>query len=485
MWFVLACAEPPPPAPTEVSPLPARAVEVAAGRPAHPVSVALGIDSRPALVGPGEWALRVDRGQKARFRSGIGIRAAEKACFTVVVDQTSTERCVEKPGEWQDFSIDLPVAPAPSTVTLRSTGGAWADPTIIPLRPDARPDVILLIFDTARWDHFNSAGYTARSTTPVLDAFLPGATVYADARSPAPWTAPAIASALTGLLPTEHGTGLRIVREPGPKETKEAKKLLDYAPLRPGIETVATRLRRAGYDTVALAANGFFSPHLGLDQGYGRFISYSGKDWAAARTGVARALRAFKGRSAQAPPLFLTLHFVDPHHPYTMRKPDRPDYPEPTDLDLERSGKGEKRMVSLMSVDEKARAHPEQTQVLYDAEIRWVDGALEELLAAVPKDVLVIGFADHGEAFGEHGLFVHGNSLYDELLRVPLFVRYPSGTPGTVDSPVSTAAISATILDAAGVAHPGFEPLPRESGASQAILSEAMFAGPEIGRAHV
>lgn len=482
MWLTLAIAcggpETPPP-PLTPSPLPARAVEVAQGRAEPGISVSLAKDTRPALVGPGEWTFQVGRDTPARFRSAVGIPKAGRVCFTLVVDTTSSEKCLEQPSEWQDFSLDLPVAPAPSTITLRSTGGAWADPTVIPLRADPRPDVVLLILDTTRWDHFNSAGYAARSTTPVLDEWMRGATVFTQARSPAPWTAPAIASALTGLLPTEHGTGLRIVREPAPDETNDARKLLDYAPLRPSIETVTTTLRRAGYDTVALSANGFFSPHLGLDQGFGRFAEYSAKDWAAARTGVARAVRTLKGRSKQAPPLFLTVHFVDPHHPYTLRKPAGVDYPLPTDLDLEKKGTGTKQMISLLSLDAKARAHPLQTQVLYDAEVRWMDGALADLLAVVPKDALVIGFADHGEAFGEHGSFVHGNTLYDELLRVPLFVRWPDGTPGPVDTPVSTSAIAATILDAAALPHPGFEPLPRQAGEAHAILSEAMYAGPD------
>ena len=95
----------------------------------------------------------------------------------------------------------------------------------------------------------------------------------------------------------------------------------------------------------------------------------------------------------------------------------------------------------------------------YDAAIAWLDHVVGTIVDSLKQRgvldrTIVIVTSDHGEQFGEHGLPMHGNSLYLPLLNVPLLVRYPSAVPlglrvGTV---VSLRDVAATILELAGIA---------------------------------
>jgi arylsulfatase len=97
---------------------------------------------------------------------------------------------------------------------------------------------------------------------------------------------------------------------------------------------------------------------------------------------------------------------------------------------------------------------------LYDAEIRYNDeyiGAfLDELRErGLLERSLLIVTADHGDAFGEHGYYEHPRYLHDEVTKVPLVVRPPSGRDEVVKTPVSTLDVGATIESAVGGAATG------------------------------
>lgn len=122
--------------------------------------------------------------------------------------------------------------------------------------------------------------------------------------------------------------------------------------------------------------------------------------------------------------LFLYSHFVDSHAPYTL---------------------GGKRATEYES---------------YLAELELVDRELGRLLQALVRSglnsrCLLVIAADHGEAFGEHGLRYHARSVYDELLRVPLIFFHPRLKPAQRDVPVTLIDMSSTLLDLFGVATPG------------------------------
>ena len=126
-------------------------------------------------------------------------------------------------------------------------------------------------------------------------------------------------------------------------------------------------------------------------------------------------------------PFFAFLNYFDVHYPYG----GPPTYPKP---EWDRGGR----------IDE------------YDASVKYADDALGRLLQALDqrgltKNTLVIVTSDHGESLGQHGLTYHGQALYRELIHVPLVMWYPGQVPAAkVQTPVTNAAIPATILDILG-----------------------------------
>jgi arylsulfatase A-like enzyme len=97
---------------------------------------------------------------------------------------------------------------------------------------------------------------------------------------------------------------------------------------------------------------------------------------------------------------------------------------------------------------------------LYDAEILEIDGAMGAILdrlaaSGLDRKTVVIVTSDHGEEFGERGSYgLHAYSLYEELLRVPLIIHVPRGSPRRVADPVGLADVYPTALDLLGIRPP-------------------------------
>jgi arylsulfatase A-like enzyme len=110
---------------------------------------------------------------------------------------------------------------------------------------------------------------------------------------------------------------------------------------------------------------------------------------------------------------------------------------------------------------------------LYDGEVRYLDGRLAELFAALETrgaltNTIVVVTSDHGEELGEHAIFGHGASLYESEIHVPLIVHVPGGQPAHVTQPVETAGIAAALVRAVGLEPPAtfqVAPVPLHAGA--------------------
>jgi arylsulfatase A-like enzyme len=88
---------------------------------------------------------------------------------------------------------------------------------------------------------------------------------------------------------------------------------------------------------------------------------------------------------------------------------------------------------------------------------------------------MIIITSDHGELFGEDGLFYHALSIRQELIHVPLIIKYPEQEEGEkIEEPVSLLDISPTILRASGVDLSGkdFDGVPLQEGGTNIPLSE-------------
>lgn len=336
-------------------------------------------------------------------------------------------------------------------------------PELPPLVATSPRSVILLTADTLRADQLGAYGATG-VPTPNLDALAARGQRVERAYTPFPKTAPALASLMTGRYPAEHsvqGNGFDL----------------------PGAEqTLAELLERAGYRTAAFVSSHVVKSRYGLVQGFDHYDDtlpdpVKNRDMNERTAGaLVDAVEAKLETGAE--PLFLWVHFIDPHGPYTP-----PDYLEIV-RKLSETGEGarELRISEKNYVRGKIPAYqalegieaPAVYEALYQHEIAFMDeqiGRLMTLLRArgVLDDALVIFTADHGEALGEQGYyFQHGNSLLEAELRIPLLFAGPGVAPGARAEPMSLIDVLPTVL--------AFVGLPAQDGVSGQAIDLARLA---------
>lgn len=307
-------------------------------------------------------------------------------------------------------------------------------------------NVIMICIDVLRADHVGTYGYE-RSTTPALDALARSGIVFEQAISPAAWTKPGVASYFTGRLPRQHGVYL------GSREV-DGKLVADA--IRDEETTIAELFRDNGYRTVAVVANPVVDPDFGYAQGFESFVDseQSGK-------GIRDNFLSWLDDNVEDQPFFAYVHFNDTHLPYDPPEEYEHEFGE-IDASVDFRGPDWKTLKygvreGTISINEKDRAAMIN---LYDAELLYVDAQIAAIMTQLKKrrldkNTLVVVLSDHGEEFLEHGGIDHGSSLYDELLRVPLIMRFPDGEFGEFryTAPVSTLDVLPTLADWAG-----FEP---------------------------
>ncbi len=316
----------------------------------------------------------------------------------------------------------------------------------------ARPNLLLVVLDTVRADRLALYGY-GRQTTPFLDAFVRRHAVrYTGARSTSSWTLPSHASLFTGLLPSDHGAT-------HPRGGEDASTVNTAAMpaqrLRADVRTLADALRDAGYRTGAVMANStFLDPRFGLHRGFEHYDArpagvVGGYVPLAQMTGLPMRAGHLPYREAEKitnlvlrwladgrgdRPYFLTVNYMDAHSPYAP--------PPPFDVAF-----GGKR------VADPVRRHYKFRSLLYDRSLLYLDSQLARLLSAIELEhTLVIVTSDHGESLGDHGYWMHDWTLYEEVVKVPLYVK-PVGARGSevIDQPVTGAEVFRIALRGLGL----------------------------------
>ena len=323
--------------------------------------------------------------------------------------------------------------------------GAWS---CAPGRGD-RPDIVLIVVDTLRADHVGAYGHH-RETTPHLDVLASRGVLFENAWATAPWTLPSVMSIHTGLYPSDHrveNDGLKLGAE---------------------VSILAEQLSAAGYETAAFVSHVYVSRPFGFDRGFDTFEDFGiGRPGYRVEAGmeptadiVTEAALARLGRRSRAP-LFLFVHYFDPHWPYDPPPQYRElfpnDYNGPLDASYDSISRFQDPAVPL---PDGYRAFLEAR---YDGEIRFVDEMIGRLLDALDERAWVVVTADHGEEYKEHGSMGHGRQLYEESIRVPLVIAGPRprgeeerGDGGLrITSPVSGVDLHPTILDLAGIVERG------------------------------
>ncbi len=397
---------------------------------------------------PSRPRLRFACGLAPKYRPPAGVKFVVKVRPDGAEEETIWTRLVDpvaRAGDsrWVPGEVDLaPWAGRPLELTLETRGSKdpgeparafWGAPTIVGAGNEA-PLIVLYLVDTLRADHTGPYGHT-RDTTPALDEFAREAVVFEQAVAQASWTKPSVASVITSLLPAEHGASRRLDR------------------LSPHHETLAERLQEKGWATGAVVTNALlYARRAGFDQGFDYFAGLHGR-----RGHPSRQVRASVAVDAalswvdarRGLPTFVWIHTMDPHFPYRPPAPfdrmfspdDIPDLPD---------GEG-----GAEADERRKRRH---TISRYDGEIAFGDREFGRFLRGLEARglydrALIVFLSDHGDEFLDHGGLGHGQTVFDELVRIPLLVKFPGGPHGgqRIAQQVLGIDVMPTILQAAGV----------------------------------
>jgi arylsulfatase A-like enzyme len=400
--------------------------------------------------------------------------------------------------------VGLPILIAAQVVLITVCGGYLATAemraiaSLTAARPDA-PNVVLIVLDTVRARSLSVYGYE-RATTPNLSRLASQGALFHQARSPANWTLPSHASMFTGRWPHELSVSIDM-------------------PLDNKYPTLAEAFRDRGYLTGAFVGNqGYGNAWFGLGRGFAHYQDHwqnrSIDRIEILRSSllgdmVANGLAALGVKGLQQPrhrkfahmvnaqalgwldslseearsrPFFLFMNYIDAHGPYQLPKGVSGAFganPQRMSMLYDRiANMANGRPLGGVDVDELAEVaamsdgNAEITRLramlaqdrtnAYDSCIHELDRQVGLLVDEFERrgeleSTIFVVTSDHGEHLGEHNLFNHGNSLYQELVHVPLLMFGP-GIPGGVEykRPVSTRSLATTLCDLADITEHAF-----------------------------
>ena len=288
------------------------------------------------------------------------------------------------------------------------------------------PNIILIIIDAARADHFSCYGYH-KNTTPFISNIAKESVLYENAVSPAGWTLPSHSSLFTGTYPSKHGAH------------NENWYLSDKLP------TLAEALSELGYRTAGFCRSDWVSESTGLIRGFDEFyhlhfaktkhkilrlvnnsIIRGSDKWSYEKN--KRIKKWIKHTNLGSSPFFLFVHYSELHMPYHVPKPYNKMF---LSLPYDEARKINQNPKEYYSGRIKMSSKDfDILKEVYDCALAYQDARIGELyqflknVHLLDNTVLIIT-SDHGESLGDHNHFDHYYVLYDCLLKVPLIVRYP------------------------------------------------------------
>ena len=293
----------------------------------------------------------------------------------------------------------------------------------------AEPHLVLLSVDTLRADAVGAYGAEG-AKTPTIDALAAAGILFEDAQTTIGKTGPAFASIFTSLYPPTHGARRNAQR------------------MRSDIPVLAELLGEAGYEAAAFISNWTLRADLvGLNRGFDHYD----EEFNQARNAggvterdaddIVKAAERWLRRRADdeernGRPLFLWVHFSDPHSPYLERAGFTPPLPP-----------REKRTAGW------------QKRWRYQSEVNYVDhwlGRLSETIEELlPGPRFTLFLSDHGESMGEHRYWGHGKNVHWPNTRIPMILAGPGLPTGLeVQAPVGVVDVLPTILELLGIEAP-------------------------------
>lgn len=345
-------------------------------------------------------------------------------------------------------------------------------------------NIVLLIVDSLRKQSVPTSG----SASPSFFSAFEGESVsFQRAYATECWTLPTHLSMFTGLMPSEHGAHFQTMAYQGKAPTiaellaargyvtelatrnpvldgtipgvarglsKIELILADYGrglnPLSIGLALSKPRFLRQ------IKASGFFTPKQRASR---EFLAHFARATLPADDQVlAYALRRLDETKRRRENLFLVCNLYDVHAPYP-----------PSARSIFRSWGSpanwlENARMPFVLPHLGGHAYLREGFHLSDANRKALLGRYETAIALTGErlgrfvsdaaagglldDTLLIVTSDHGEAFGEHGLYLHDASVFQTHLHVPLYVRHPRLSPERIADVVSMRHVFGLMLSA-------------------------------------
>ena len=308
-------------------------------------------------------------------------------------------------------------------------------------------NLILIGIDSLRADHMSLYGYD-RLTTPHIDQFARGGTVYEYTFSPHVPTTSGYGAMLTGM--DCFTTGLVALRHRGD--------------IHPGVQTLPEMLREKGYTSTCVGFQG--NP---ASRGFDKYLDYAGwGSWEQGRSPKAENLHAvmlpeLRRLAEGKEPFFLFLRHMDPHSPYLPPRPFERIFYDKNECDPANQSM---RPVFQFKpfCDYFATWMPpgitDKDYVIaqYDGEVAYMDACIANLFASLEalgldENTLIVIDSDHGETLYDHDCYFDHHGLYEPTLRVPLVFRLPGRIAAgqRIASYNTLMNVTPTILDILGV----------------------------------
>ncbi len=379
------------------------------------VTGADGLDTELARLSvPAGGSARIDEpldrwsGSTVRLRTVIGGSGPRAARWS--------EARIAAPGATRAVPFDRLIRPAPA-----DRGGALG-----------RPDVVIILLDAARADAFSPWG--GPHPTPALERLAAAGTRFERALSPSSWTGQSVPAILTGFYPDTVG-----ISHWGDS-------------LAPEVTTMAELFTGSGYHTALWSQHPVYSRGRSIARGF-ETTTFAGHDDRGRVPEVDELL-------VEDRPTLAFVHLLPPHTPYEPPPPFRGTLSSWYTVDPAREwpirkGFPHKKQAERLSADDRRyiRDRYQENALFADA---LVGRILDRLTSAGRyDDALIVVLSDHGEAFLEHGEFLHSSRLYWEFLQVPLVIKWPASLTGfraAVGQPVSLVDLAPTLVSGLALA---------------------------------
>jgi arylsulfatase A-like enzyme len=330
----------------------------------------------------------------------------------------------DEPGD----GVDQNCNGADAAARVTDGGGGGGDPAAAPALT-WKGNVVVIAVDTLRADKLGAAGYTrgGKSLTPNIDKLAARGVYFTHAYAQSPHTPRSFPSMFTSRYPSMIAWD---------------KSFANYPKLLPSNDTLWAALSAGGVHTAGESSHFYFTPEQGILKGFDEYdnadaksLKDSNTDSAAPRI-VARVKSKLVELAQKKQRFALFVHLFEPHSTYIVHEG--------------------------LSYEEKSG--PAAFEEKYDREVEFVDGYVGQIVDAIDAagladDTLIVLVADHGEGFFVHSyrgekLGWHGQSLYDEVLRVPMIFVGKGLAPRKVDTPVMLLDLAPTLCQLLGVPAP-------------------------------